>query len=197
VELPLVDVAVAECDAGEERMVELFLGGFAGGAVGGVAVGGELDRERQRLVPVVEVGVEVVELLLGAVAFAADADLLGFEAVEGEGVGVVGVEQLVAFGVERGEPCGVSIVLVDGAALAGGDLGSQFGLDAGDEVGGELDALVDAVDLDLDAVGGREWLSAAGGCAVALAFLAEAEEVAVVVFGRWTDSRRSEVCLSL
>jgi hypothetical protein len=44
VEFPLVDVAVAECDAGEERVVELFLGGFAGGAVGGVAVGGELDR---------------------------------------------------------------------------------------------------------------------------------------------------------
>jgi hypothetical protein len=31
-----------------------------------VAVRGELDRERQRLVPVVEVGVGVVELLLGA-----------------------------------------------------------------------------------------------------------------------------------
>jgi hypothetical protein len=40
----LVDVAVAECDAGEDRVVELSLGGVAGPPVGGVAVGRELDR---------------------------------------------------------------------------------------------------------------------------------------------------------
>ena len=83
-ELPSVDVAVVECDAGEARVVELFLGGFAGGAVGGVAVGGEPDRQRENVAPVVEIGVEVVELLPGAVAFAADAVLFGLEDVEWE-----------------------------------------------------------------------------------------------------------------
>jgi hypothetical protein len=65
-------------------VADRVLGGFAGGAVGGVAVRGELGRERQGLVPVVEVGVGVVELMLGAVGFAADAVLFGFEQVEGD-----------------------------------------------------------------------------------------------------------------
>jgi hypothetical protein len=110
-----------------------------------VAVGREPRGDGQDLLPLVEVGVDGVELLLDLVGFAGDAGLFGLEQLEGDGVVVVGVEQLVAFAVERGQPCGVPLVVVDGALLTGGDLGAQGVFDAGDDVGGQLDALVETV----------------------------------------------------
>lgn len=100
-ELGAIDVAFAsDPDLGEERLVELAAGCGAGSDVGGVAVPGEFDRPGNGCFYVVEVGGGHGEEVFGVVDLACDAVLFGLEEVEGDGVGVVGLEQLAAFGGE-------------------------------------------------------------------------------------------------
>jgi hypothetical protein len=76
VEFPVVDGAVAECDAAEDGVVELSFGGVA---VGGLAVGCDACGECEDVAPLVEILVEAVESLLGTVGLTSDAFLLRLE----------------------------------------------------------------------------------------------------------------------
>ena len=109
----------------------------------------------EAVVEVLAVGGQGGEFSAGVVEFAGEAGLLGFEQVEGDGVGVVGLEECGLLGFERagvgGEGADVSALAgveavefaaqacVDGAPLVGGDA------DVAVEVG---DGVVDVVDED-------------------------------------------------
>ena len=126
-----------------------------GVGVEAVAVFEEGEGFFEAVVEVLAVGGQGGEFSAGVVEFAGEAGLLGFEQVEGDGVGVVGLEECGLLGFERagvgGEGADVSALAgveavefaaqacVDGAPLVGGDA------DVAVEVG---DGVVDVVDED-------------------------------------------------
>ena len=166
-------------DVGEEDGVEEFLEAGRGVRVGveAVAVFEEGEGFFEAVVDCLAVGGQGGEFSAGVVEFAGEAGLLGFEQVEGDGLGVVGLEECGLLGFERarvgGESAGVGVLAVveavefgaqaccDGASLVGGDV------DVAVEVG---DGVVDVVDED-----GFE------GALVAVALAVGADEIGVDV----------------
>ena len=166
-------------DVGEEDGVEEFLEAGRGVGVGveAVAVFEEGEGFAQVSFDAFAVGVEGGEFSAGVVEFAGEAGLFGFEQVEGDGVGVVGFEELGLLGFEfagvGGEGAGVGVlagvdvvefeaeVFLDGLPVFGGDV------DVTVEVG---DGVVDVVDED-----GFE------GALVAVALAVGADEIGVDV----------------
>ena len=144
-------------DVGEEDGVEEFLEAGRGVRVGveAVAVFEEGEGFGEVLFEVFAVGGQGGEFSAGVVEFAGEAGLLGFEQVEGDGLGVVGLEECGLLGFEcasvGGEGAGVGVLAgveavefaaqacCDGAPLVGGDA------DVAVEVG---DGVVDVVDED-------------------------------------------------
>ena len=166
-------------DVGEEDGVEEFLEAGRGVRVGveAVAVFGEGEGFFEAVVEVLAVGGQGGEFSAYLVEFAGEAGLFGFEQVEGDGVGVVGLEECGLLGFEcagvGGEFLGVGVlagveavefdakVFLDGAPVVGGDV------DVAVEVG---DGVVDVVDED-----GFE------GALVAVALAVRADEIGVDV----------------
>ena len=166
-------------DVGEEDGVEEFLEAGRGVRVGveAVAVFKEGEGFGEVLFEVFAVGGQGGEFPAYLIEFAGEAGLLGFEQVEGDGLGVVGFEELGLLGFERarvgGESAGVGALAgveavefaaqacCDGAPLVGGDV------DVAVEVG---DGVVDVVDED-----GFE------GALVAVALAVGADEIGVDV----------------
>ena len=150
-------VARVDEDFGKEDGVEEFLEAGRGVWVGVevVAVFEEGEGFGEVLFDAFAVGGEGGEFAGDVVEFAGEAGLFGFEEVEGDGVGVVGFEELGLLGFEfaglGGELLGVSVlagvdvvefeaeVFLDGAPVFGGDV------DVPVEVG---NASVDFVDED-------------------------------------------------
>ena len=144
-------------DVGEEDGVEEFLEAGRGVRVGveAVAVFEEGEGFFEAVFEVFAVGGQSGEFPAYLIEFASEAGLLGFEQVEGDGVGVVGLEECGLLGFERagvgGESVGVGVlagveavefeaqVFLDGAPVVGGDV------DVAVEVG---DGVVDVVDED-------------------------------------------------
>ena len=144
-------------DFSEEDGVEEFLEAGRGVWVGveAVAVLKEGECFFEAVFEVFAVGGQGGEFSAGLVEFAGEAGLFGFEQVEGDGVGVVGFEELGLLGFEcarvGGEGVGVGVlagveavefnaeVFLDGAPAFGGDV------DVAVEVG---DGVVDVVDED-------------------------------------------------
>lgn len=166
-------------DVGEEDGVEEFLEAGRGVWVGveAVAMFEEGEGFFEAVFDAFAVGGQGGELSAYLIEFAGQAGLLGFEQVEGDGLGVVGFEELGLLGFERagvgGEFLGVSVLAgveavefaaqacVDGASVFGGDV------DVAVEVG---DGVVDFVDED-----GFE------GALLAVALAVGADEVGVDV----------------
>ena len=166
-------------DVGEEDGVEEFLEAGRGVRVGveAVAVFKEGEGFFEAVFEVFAVGGQGGEFSAYLVEFAGEAGLLGFEQVEGDGLGVVGLEECGLLGFERagvgGEGAGVGVLAgveavefdaqacVDGAPLVGGDV------DVAVEVG---DGVVDFIDED-----GFE------GALVAVALAVGADEIGVDV----------------
>lgn len=166
-------------DVGEEDGVEEFFeaGWGVGVGVEAVAVFEEGEGFFEAVVDCLAVGGQGGEFSAGVVEFAGEAGLLGFEQVEGDGLGVVGLEECGLLGFERagvgGEGAGVG-------ALAGVDLvefGAQACCDGAPLVGGDADVMVEVGDGVVDVVDedGFE------GALVAVALAVGADEIGVDV----------------
>jgi hypothetical protein len=77
----------------------------------------------------------------------ADSGLFLAEQLEVDGVGVVGLQELAALAIEAQQFSVKLLKLVDGLALAGGDLDLEGGPELGEPGVGELDAVVELLDL--------------------------------------------------
>jgi hypothetical protein len=78
-----------------------------GGSVGGGAVAGEPQGGGEDVAPLVEVGGETFETVVGIASVAVRAFLFGLEGGQVDGVGVVGVEQLAAPVGDAGQAAGL------------------------------------------------------------------------------------------
>lgn len=170
-------------DVGEEDGVEEFLeaGWSVRVGVEAVAVFKEGEGFGEVLFEVFAVGGQGGEFPAYLVEFAGEAGLLGFEQVEGDGVGVVGFEKLGLLGFEfaglGGELLGVGV-------LAGVDVvefEAEVFLDGASVFGGDVDVVVEVGDASVDFVDEDGFEGAFG--AVALAVGADEVWVDVAVSG--------------
>ena len=163
-------------DVVEEDGVEEFREGRRGAGVEVVAVLEEVEGLGEVVLDGVVAGGEGVEFFGDGGEFAGDAGLFGFEQVEGEGPGVVGLKEFGLLGFEcallAGEVLGVLVgggveavefgveVIFDGLPLLGGDGDAAVdvgdaGFDFVDEDGFELALVAVALAVGADEVGDR------------------------------------------
>ena len=141
-------------DVGEEDGVEEFLEAGRGVWVGveAVAVFEEGEGFFEAVFEVFAVGGQSGEFSAGVVEFAGQAGLLGFEQVEGDGVGVVGFEELGLLGFERarvgGESAGVGVL----AGVEAVEFAAQACVDGAPLVGGDADVAVEIGNASVDFV---------------------------------------------
>ena len=161
-------------DVVEEDGVEEFLEGRRGAGVKAVAVLEEVEGLGEVVLDGVVAGGEGGEVFGDGGEFAGDAGLFGFEQVEGDGPGVVGLEEFGLLGFEcallAGEVLGVLVgggveavefvveVFFDGSPLLGGNGDaavdvSDAGFDFVDEDGFELALVAVALAVGADEVG--------------------------------------------
>ena len=141
-------------DVGEEDGVEEFLEAGRGVRVGvdAVAVFKEGEGFGEAVLEVFAVGGQSGEFSGDVVEFAGEAGLFGFEEVEGDGLGVVGFEELGLLGFER---AGVGGEFLDVGALAGVEaveFAAQACCDGAPLVGGDADVVVEVGDGVVDVV---------------------------------------------
>ena len=141
-------------DVGEEDGVEEFLEAGRGVRVGvdAVAVFKEGEGFGEAVLEVFAVGGQSGEFSGDVVEFAGEAGLFGFEEVEGDGLGVVGFEELGLLGFER---AGVGGEFLDVGALAGVEaveFAAQACCDGAPLVGGDADVAVEVGDGVVDVV---------------------------------------------
>jgi hypothetical protein len=121
-------VVVADVERLEERLVHEAPDVRASGEVGVVAVLAELERMVEGVLDVREDLVNRGEAGAGGLHLAGDALLFGLEQVWGDGVVVVGLEELAALVVELGEQ-GVLLSPLEGIAASGGSVNRHVARD--------------------------------------------------------------------
>ena len=178
-------VARVDEDFGKEDGVEEFLEAGRGVWVGVevVAVFEEGEGFGEVLFDAFAVGGEGGEFAGDVVEFAGEAGLFGFEEVEGDGVGVVGFEELGLLGFEfaglGGELLGVSV-------LAGVDVvefEAEVFLDGAPVFGGDVDVPVEVGNASVDFVDEDGFEGAFGAVALAVGADEVGVDVAVSGFG--------------
>jgi hypothetical protein len=117
------------------RLVPLA-GRWVGVAVGGAAVGGEPPSGFQDGSPVVQVGGQGAAAAVEGAGSLADSGLFLTEQSEVDGISVVGLQQLATLAIKAQQFSVKPLKLVDGVALAGGDLGLERDLQLGEPVVG-------------------------------------------------------------
>ena len=166
-------------DVGEEDGVEEFLEAGRGVWVGveAVAMFEEGEGFFEAVFEVFAVGGQGGEFSGDVVEFAGEAGLFGFEQVEGDGVGVVGLEECGLLGFEcagvGGEGAGVGAL----AGVEAVEFGAQACCDGAPLVGGDADVAVEVSDGVVDVVDedGFE------GALLAVALAVGADEIGVDV----------------
>jgi hypothetical protein len=177
------DVAIADLDAVDDRAVEQLAGSWVGVAIGGRAVSGEPSGGLEDGLPSVQVGGEGAATGFEGGGSLADSGLFLAEQAQVDGVGVVGRQQLAALTLQVHQFTVKLLVLVGGVALAGGDLGLEGGVQLGEPVVGELDSLVELLDLVFQPVGGDVGFAAATTAGGAGAEAVEIRVAAAVLAG--------------
>ena len=164
-------------DVGEEDGVEEFLEAGRGVGVGveAVAVFEEGEGFFEAVVDCLAVGGQGGEFSAGVVEFAGEAGLLGFEQVEGDGLGVVGLQECGLLGFERAGVGGEGVGVLAGVEAV--EFAAQACCDGAPLVGGDADVMVEVGDGVVDVVDedGFE------GALVAVALAVGADEVWVDV----------------
>ena len=149
-----VVVSWVDEDVGEEDGVEEFLEAGRGVRVGveAVAVLKEGEGFFEAVVDCLAVGGQGGEFSAGVVEFAGEAGLLGFEQVEGDGLGVVGLQECGLSGFEcagvGGEGAGVGAL----AGVEAVEFAAQACVDGAPLVGGDADVMVEVGDGVVDVV---------------------------------------------
>ena len=172
-------------DVGEEDGVEEFLEAGRGVGVGveAVAVFEEGEGFGEVLFEVFAVGGQGGEFPAYLVEFAGEAGLLGFEQVEGDGLGVVDFEELGLLGFERagvgGEGAGVGAL----AGVEAVEFAAQACVDGAPLVGGDADVAVEVGNCYVDFVDEDGFEGAFGAVALAVGADEVGVDVAVSGFG--------------
>lgn len=176
-------------DFSEEDGVEEFLEAGRGVRVGveAVAVFKEGEGFFEAVFEVFAVGGQGGEFSAYLVEFAGEAGLLGFEQVEGDGVGVVGFEKLGLLGFEF---AGLGGEFLDVGVLAGVDVvefAAQVFLDGAPVFGGDVDVAVEIGNVSVDFVNEDGFEGAFGAVALAIGADEVWIDVAVSGFGVVND----------
>ncbi len=116
-------------------------------------MGGEAHGGLEDLPPLGQVGVDGGESFLGTADVGGDAGLLGLQGGDVDGARAVGVEELAPLRLGLGELADEELALGGVAVLASGDLGFQLFAQPLQPGLGELDALVEVLDLGFDDTG--------------------------------------------
>ena len=143
--------------------------------VGGVAVADAGECPLEVGLGCLVVGVDRGESALGGGDFGGDPGLLGLQEVEGDGVGVVGVEQLLAFGFELARAGGLGPSFAFGVGCGASSALRRERRGAGRARAWELDGGVVGGDGFFDVFDAERALSAA----VRVLLAADADEVGV------------------
>ena len=176
-------------DVGEEDGVEEFLEAGRGVRVGveAVAVFKEGEGFGEVLFEVFAVGGVGGEFSGDVVEFAGEAGLFGFEQVEGDGVGVVGLEECGLLGFEF---AGLGGEFLDVGMLAGVEaveFNAEVFLDGAPLVGGDADVAVEIGYASVDVVDEDGFKRAFGAVALAVGTDEIGVDVAVSGFGVMDD----------
>ena len=172
-------------DFSEEDGVEEFLEAGRGVWVGveAVAVLEEGEGFFEAVFDPFAVGGQGGEFPAYLVEFAGEAGLLGFEQVEGDGVGVVGVEEFGLLGFEcagvGGQGAGVGVL----AGVEAVEFAAKVFLDGVSVVGGDVDVAVEVGDGVVDVVDEDGFEGAFGAVALAVGTDEIGVDVAVSGFG--------------
>ena len=172
-------------DGGEEDGVEEFLEAGRGVRVGveAVAVFEEGEGFFEAVVDCLAVGGQGGEFSGDVVEFAGEAGLFGFEQVEGDGLGVVGLQECGLLGFERagvgGESADVSVL----AGVEAVEFGAQACCDGASVFGGDVDVAVEVGDGVVDVVDEDGFEGAFGAVALAVGADEVGVDVAVSGFG--------------
>ena len=139
-------------DVVKEDGVEEFLEGRRGAGVEAVAVLEEVEGLGEVVLDGVVVGGEGVEFFGDGGEFAGDAGLFGFEQVEGDGPGVVGLEEFGLLGFECALLAGEVLGVLVGGGVEAVDFVVEVFFDGSPLLGGDGDAAVDVGDAGFDFV---------------------------------------------